>query len=787
MLENRVIENLRQEVLRGLSKPKVTSERAKILTESYVSTKSLAVVLKRALGLKAVLENMTIYIQPGEMIAGNLGPEPFSVSVFPEFSWKWILAQMEEFGVRGGDRFEISETTKKDLKEILPKWDGLCVEDTALASMPEAVKKARTAKLIGFENMLTGGVGHYLPGYEKVLTEGFSGIKKKIEEKLETIDIADPEGLSKKSFYDATLICCEAICNFARRFATLADQMAPGASDDAERRRLMTIGSICKHVPEYPARSFHEALQSLWITHIISYINQNGLATTLGRMDQYLYSFYQRDIKAGVLTREKALDLLVSFWFKCNEIIKLYNNLAATYYAGFPITQAPQLGGYTSDGRNATNELSDLILEAEERVRLPQPDIAVHYTPQIEQKFLEHACRVVAKSMKPKFFNTDIGIQSLLSLGVNLNDARDFAFVGCVQPSAPGKTWGWHQAGLVNLAKCLELALNDGVDQSSGERLGPSTGQISALRSMADVWNAFKIQTGNAVKLLVSAVQAVEGAHCKLIPLPYESLLVDDCVEVGKELNSGGARYNFTGIQGIGLATVADSLCAIKNLVFEKQKTTLPELVNAARKDFVGEKELQQMLLRTVPKFGNDNDDVDMIARNIASIYCGEVERYRNHRGGKFIPGMFSISAHVPFGKGTISTDGRLMSDPLSDACSPAQGRAALGPTAVARSVAKIDHVRVTNGTLLNVKYLSSQLAKEENVVRLAAFLRGFNQMGGYHVQINVVDPAMLRAAQKNPERYPDLLVRVAAYVAQFTQLSKEIQDEVIARSELSL
>ncbi|MFZ5631323.1 MAG: glycyl radical protein [Bacillota bacterium] len=787
MMQGWDIDSLRQKVLSNLSKPKLMAERAKILTKSYESTKGLPQVLRRALGLKALLENMTIYIQPYELIVGNLGPEPFSAPVYPECSWKWVVEQLEDFGSRGGDRFEVSEETKKDLRETLPKWDGLCVEDVALALMPESVKKAREAKLIGFENMLTGGIGHYLPGYDKVLTEGFAGFKKRIQAKLKTLDIADPEGLNARVFYEAALVCCEAACNFARRYAALAEEMASGVSDDTRREQLLNIARICRRVPEYPAETFYEALQSLWIAHIICYINQNGLAVTLGRTDQYLYPYYQRDVKAGILNREKALELLVSFWIKCNEIVKLYNNLAATYYAGFPVTQAPQVGGYTDDGRDGTNELSELILEAEERVRLPQPDVAVLYTPQMDQKFIERACRVVPKSMKPKFFNTDIGIQSLLSLGVNLDDVRDFAFVGCVEQSVPGKTWGWHNAGLVNLAKCLELALNDGIDNSSGQRIGPSTGKISVLQSMEDVWNAFKIQTGNAVKLLVAALHAVEEAHRTLVPLPYESLLIDDCVEMGRELNSGGARYNFTGIQGIGLATVADSLCAIKNLVLEEQKITLSELVNAAKKDFNDEEELRQTLLRMAPKFGNDDDDVDMIARKVAIIYCTEVEQYRNQRGGKFIPGMFSISAHVPFGKGTMSTDGRLKSEPLSDACSPAQGRVSVGPTGVARSVAKLDHVRVTNGTLLNVKYLASQLAKDENVARLAAFLRAFMQMGGYHVQINVVDPAMLRDAQKHPERYPHLLVRVAAYVALFTQLSKDIQDEIIARSELLL
>lgn len=777
----------RQDILAKLSHPKLTAERAQIITTSYESTKGLPQVLRRALGLKALLGQMKIYIQPHDLIVGNLGPEPFSAPVYPENSWRWIVDQLDDFESRDGDRFEVAEATKSELRKILPRWDGLSAEDMAQALMPESVKQAREAKLIGFENMLTGGIAHFLPDYQKVLTKGFSGIKRTIGERLTSLDRSSPEGFKKAIFYEAASVCCEAVCQFAQRYAELAKQLASEASDGDIRERLLTITSVCNRVPEQPASSFLEALQSIWMAHIVCYINQNGLAVTLGRMDQYLYPYYRNDLDAGVLTRDDAFQLLVSFWLKCNDIVKLYNNLAASYYAGFPITQAPHLGGYTKDGQDATNELSELILEVEETLRLPQPDIGVLYTPRMDQKFLEHACAVVPKSMKPKFFNTDLGIESLLTLGVSLADARNFCFVGCVEPSVPGKTWGWHNAGLVNLGKCLELALNNGIDHISGQRLGPATGKASELHTMDDIWDAFQSQTRNAVSTVVTALLSVEEAHRTRIPLPYESLLVDDCVEEGKELNSGGARYNFTGIQGLGLATVADSLCAIDKFVFQKNKLTLAQLVDAMKKDFSGEEELQQLLLRKAPKYGNDEEEVDVIAQKITTLYCAEVEHYQNLRGGKFIPGMFSISAHVPFGVGTMSADGRLKHEPLSDACSPAQGRVSAGPTAVARSVAKLDHVRVTNGTLLNVKYLASQLAGEEQLARLAAFLRTFMQLGGYHVQINVVDPAVLRDAQQNPAKYPHLLIRVAAYVALFTQLSKSIQDEIIARSELQL
>jgi formate C-acetyltransferase len=388
--------------------------------------------------------------------------------------------------------------------------------------------------------------------------------------------------------------------------------------------------------------------------------------------------------------------------------------------------------------------------------------------------------------MKPKYFNTDTIVKSLRSSGVSEEDLKDVAFVGCVEQSVPGKTWGWHNAGLVNLGKCLELAMNDGVELLTGKRLGPATGKPEDFKTMDDVWNAFEKQVETATNYLITAVNTVDTAHRTVLPLPYESLLIEDCIAKGKELNQGGARYNFTGIQGIGLATVADSLTAINKLVFEEKKVKLSDYIEAAKTDYANNDELYADIM-SAPKFGNDIDEADSIAEKVVTIYCSKVENHKNPRGGIFIPGMYSISAHVPFGQGTIKMDGNKISGPLSDGTSPVQGAIKNGPTGVAKSQAKLDHVRVTNGTLLNVKYLASQLKSPENIERLAAFLKAFMEIGGYHVQINVTDVKELKDAQKNPEKYPYLMVRVAAYVALFNQISKEIQDEIISRSELEL
>jgi formate C-acetyltransferase len=472
---------------------------------------------------------------------------------------------------------------------------------------------------------------------------------------------------------------------------------------------------------------------------------------------------------------------------KCNEIVKLYNNLASTYYGGFPITQALQLGGFLPNGNDATNELSNIILDAEMLVALPQPDLAVLWTNRMDSNYLEKAVQVIPKSMKPKFFNAHVGMQHLLSLGADLTEARNYAFAGCVESTIAGKTWHWANAGSVNLVKCLELTFTRGVDHSTGERLGKDTGALSKFSNFEDFYAAFSEQVKNATKLLVNALHCVETAHRDLVPLPYESLLVRDCIDKGRDLHQGGAKFNLTGIQGVGLATTADSLFAIKRSVFEEKKFTLKQLLEMVQRDWEGKEAERQYVLHKIDKYGNDEDEVDSIAGKIVDTYCKGVAEFKNLRGGPFVPGLFSVSTHVPFGFNVLSFDGRKKNDPLSDGCSPSQGRASKGPTAVAASLAKLDHAAVINGTLLNAKFNSMALSEHETIKKLSKFVGAFMRMDGFHLQINLINPAMLREAIDHPERHPNLLVRVAAYVALFSQLSREIQEEILSRSELGL
>jgi formate C-acetyltransferase len=776
------------EVLKKLGKPTICTERAVLVTQAYKEFEKEQAVVKRAKVFEKLLCNMSIHIQEDELIVGNLASEPFAVPIYPEYSWEWIIDQMEDFEKREGDRFYISQEKKEALRSLLPWWKGRSVDERALVLMPDEVKKARDAMLISLENSLTGAIGHYVPNYERILQEGFNGVKAEIEERMAKLDPTQPRDFEKRLFYEASLRCCDAMVRFSNRYSELAGEMAEKAGSQKRKKELLRIAEICARVPGNPAGSFYEALQSLWFAHLANYIFHNGLAVTIGRFDQYMYPFYEEDIKNGKISREEAKQLLESLWLKFNEIIKLYNNLAARLYSGFPITQAPQLGGLTVEGEDATNDLSELVLEVEASVSLPQPDVAVLYHEKMSHDFLVKACRMLPLAMKPKFFNVPVGTQHLLRLGVSSEDSKNYAFVGCVESTAPGKTWGWHNSGLINLAKCLELALNNGTDPATREKLGPETGEPRNFGRFDDVKRAFDKQVAHAIKMLVIALHSIEIAHKELVPLPYQSMLVDDCIEKGLDLHSGGARYNFTGIQAVGLATVADSLMAIKTLVFEKKSLTMEKLLLSLETNYKGMEELRQMLTNKMPKYGNDIDQVDHIAREVLQNYCSKVRRYRNRRGGPYTPGAFSISAHVALGASVLATpDGRKAGEPLSDACSPSQGMCKKGPTATYKSLAKLDHLAVTNGTLLNMKFDVLSFRSDDSVRKFADMLRAYMDMGGFHAQFNIVDPVLLRDAQKNPEKYPDLYVRVAAYVALFAQLGKEVQNEVISRSTMEV
>ncbi|TES86292.1 glycyl radical protein [Candidatus Aerophobetes bacterium] len=768
--------------------PEVCIERARLVTASYQETEGEPMIIRRAKALAKVLREMTIFIQKDQLIVGNQASKLRASPLFPETEAGYLERELDIFPKRGQDRLIIPDEVKQELqKEVFPYWMGKTTEDIALKAIPPESKEIFEHEHPVFcpDIHLKGSIGHVIVDYDRVLSLGISGIKKQVEEKLQKLDLPDPEELDKYHFYKAELIVCEAIVEWAERFAREARKLATGEKDEEWKAELEQIAKICEWVPENPARTFRQAVQSFWFTHLPLYIEQNGLAVSPGRLDQYLYPYYKKDKEEGRITKEEAQELLECLWIKFTEVMRAYDYNDAKYFAGFSISENVVLGGQTRSGEDATNELSFLCLEVEKNTKLSQPNLGVRIHAKTPDEFLMKAVEVISTGRtKPEIFNDDVGILSLTSLGVPLEDARNYSISGCVE-AVPPHTNGMTNAAMSNLAKALELALNDGKCRLCGKKLGLKTGDPRNFTSFDQVIDAYRKQVAYYVKHMVTTVNTIEKVHAQIMPLPYFSLVIDDCREEGKDVTWGGARYDYTGPQGVGLASVADSLAAIKKLVFDEKKVTMDELIEAMDTNFEGKETLRQILINEPPKYSNDNDYADNIAREVGVIYCQEVSKYHNTRGGKYRPGLYSVSANVPLGihVGALP-DGRKAKSPLSDGVSPAHGTERSGPTAIVKSVAKLDHTLVTNGTQLNMKFSPRVLSDLKGKRNLANLIRTFFDLGGWHIQFNVVSADTLREAQRKPDDYRWLIIRVAGYSAFFLELDKAVQDDIIDRTE---
>ncbi|MBP3039893.1 glycyl radical protein [Bacillaceae bacterium Marseille-Q3522] len=815
--------------------PEIEAQRAVLITESYKKTEAFPTVIRRAKALENILHKMDIVIRDGELIVGNLTKKPRATQIFPEFSNKWLLEEFETLAKRTGDVFLISEETKQALREVFQYWDGKTTNELATELMFPETKAAMNAGVFTVGNYYFNGVGHISVDYEKVLTKGFNGILAEVEAARAAADKTDPDFIKKSHFLDAVTITSKAVIAFANRFADLARSIASQTSDIKRKEELLQIANNCERVPANPAGNFHEALQSFWFVQAIIQIESNGHSISPMRFDQYIYPFYKKDIEAQKISKEDAQELLDCLWVKFNDVNKVRDEGSTKAFGGYPMFQNLIVGGQTPDGLDATNELSYACLEATAHTKLPQPSISIRVWNKTPDALLYKAGEVTRLGLgMPAYYSDEVIIPSLVSRGVTLADARDYGIIGCVEPQKGGKTEGWHDAAFFNMAKVLEITLNNGV--VNGKQLGPKTGDFTTCPSFEALKAAYEKQMHYFVQLLVNADNSVDIAHGTRAPLPFLSSMVDDCIGKGKSLQEGGAHYNFTGPQGVGVANVGDSLMAIKKLVFEEGKVTLSELKQALDCNFgagqsvedsslngitqealvevikklllegnkvsldelqgipnlkvdrgnSGNQEyLRQLLENRAPKYGNDFDEVDLLARDAALIYCREVEKYRNPRGGAFQPGLYPVSANVPMGAETGATpDGRKAGQPLADGVSPVSGRDKKGPTAAANSIAKLDHCIASNGTLFNQKFHPSALAGQAGLENLAALVRGFFELKGMHVQFNVVSRETLIEAQKHPEKYKNLVVRVAGYSAHFTSLDKTIQDDIINRTE---
>lgn len=825
------VQALREQILNA--SPRIETDRARILTESYKETESLPMVLRRAKALEKILAELPVIIRSGELIVGSLTVEPHSAQVFPEFSNQWLLNEFDRLNQRTGDRFTISEEAKQELAAIFPYWKGKTTSELATSYMMQDTLASIDENVFTVGNYYFNGVGHIAVDYAKVLHKGFKGIMQDVLAAMDAADKRSPDYLKQEAFFKAVLISCNAAINFAHRYARKVREMADDVSPQ-RRSELMEIARICETVPENGASSFYEACQSFWLTHAIIQIESNGHSISPARFDQYMYPFLAQDRS---ITPEMAQELLDCLWIKFNDINKVRDEDSTKGFGGYPMFQNLIVGGQTRGGLDATNPLSYMAMTATAHVSLHEPSFSVRIWAKSPDDFLLKACEVSRLGMGiPAYYNDEVIIPALINRGLSLEDARDYGIIGCVEPQGPGKTEGWHDAAFFNMSKVLEITLNNG--RSGTRQLGPKTGEIADFHCFEDVLEAYRKQMAWFVHHLTAADNSVDLAHAERAPLPFLSCMVDDCISRGKTVQEGGAHYNFTGPQGVGVANVGDSLMAIKRLVFEEGRVSLAHLKEAldsnfgrsaetpsvpakaeegdvtydmvlgALKKILGENSgidlsalakpaepvaqgsleaLRQMLINSVPKFGNDIDEVDMMARAGAEIYCREVEKYRNPRGGVFQAGLYPVSANVAMGTAVGATaDGRLAGEPLPDGVSPSRGMDCSGPTAAANSVAKLDHALASNGTLFNQKFHPAALKGEDGLHHLAALLRGFFDQKGMHVQFNVVDRSILLAAQKEPEKYRDLVVRVAGYSAQFVSLDKSVQDDIIMRTEHS-
>lgn len=789
------VKKLKEEVMSAM--PCIEADRAIILTKAFKENENEPIIIRKAKSLEAVLKELPIVIRDEELIVGSLTKNPRSAQVFPEFSNEWLVKEFDKFEQRTSDAFKITEKTKDDLKEAFKYWKGKTVSELATSYMSDETKKAMGSNVFTVANYYFNGLGHISVDYKKVLDKGFKGIIEEVEEKLGNYNKSLPDYVEKRMFWESIIISCKAAINYAKRYSNLAKELSEKATNIRRKNELLNISKICNKVPENPAETFYEACQSFWFVQAIISLESNGHAISPARFDQYMYPYYKHDIDSDENLRGFNTEILHCLWVKFNDLTKVRDETTTKAFSGYSMFQNLIVGGQTEDGKDATNELSYMCLEATGSLLLPQPSLSVRIWSKTPDDFLIRTCELTRLGTGlPAFYNDEVIIPMLVNQGLTLEDARDYGIVGCVEPQKPAKTDGWYDAAFFNLAKILELSINNGF--SNGKRVGLDTGDFTSFKSLDDLINAYEKQMEYFVGQMVQADNCVDIAHRERAPLPFLSCMLDDCIAKGKSIQEGGGHYRFSGPLGVGVANVGDSFMAIKKLIFDENKLTLEELKEALDSNFgefdkdnkkkANHKSIKQMLLNRSPKFGNDIDEVDELTRIGSLIYCKEVEKHMNQRGGKFIPGLYPVSNNVHLGSLVLATpDGRNAYKPLADGVSPTRGADLQGPTAAANSVSKLDHFSAPSGTLFNQKFNPRSLEGDNGLKNLAALIRSYFDKKGMHVQFNVIDKETLIDAQKHPENYRDLIVRVAGYSAQFICLDKGVQDDIIKRTEQSM
>ena len=812
--------------------PVIESARAKLITESYKATEDEPIITRRAKAFAHILHNIPIIIRDEELIVGSSTLAPRGCQTFPEYSFQWLEDELDTVATRTADPFYIAEETKAELREVHKYWKGKTTSELATSYMaPEAIL-AIDHNIFTPGNYFYNGVGHVTVKYEEVLAIGYEGIIAKAQKELDECNVGDGDYAKKSRFLEAVIMSCQAVIDYAHRYAELAEQMAYQCQDPTRKQELLQIASNCTHVPAKGARNFYEACQSFWFVQQLIQMESSGHSISPGRFDQYMYPYYKSDMEAGNLTREFAQELMDCIWVKLNDLNKCRDAASAEGFAGYSLFQNLIAGGQNKDGEDVTNDLSFMCIQASMHVHLPAPSLSVRVWNGSPHEFLIKAAELTRTGIGlPAYYNDEVIIPALQNRGLSLADAREYNIIGCVEPQKAGKTEGWHDAAFFNMCRPLEMVFSNGMDK--GVQISVQTGDVTEMKSFDEFYDAYKKQMEYFISLLVNADNAIDVAHAERCPLPFLSCMVDDCLKRGKSVQEGGAVYNFTGPQGFGIANMADSLYAIRKLVYEEKKMTKEELKEALAWNYgkgidaqsaadittIVMQKLQEngisvneqtatavmtatlgtepspekkarfeeihKMIEEVPKFGNDIPDVDYFARDVAYTYTRPLQKYMNPRGGHYQAGLYPVSANVPLGGQTGATpDGRYAHTPVADGVSPSAGKDVKGPTAAATSVSRLDHFIVSNGTLFNQKFHPSALAGREGLEKFVALIRGYFDQKGMHMQFNVVDRETLLDAQKHPEKYKHLVVRVAGYSALFTTLSRSLQDDIIRRTE---
>jgi pyruvate formate-lyase/glycerol dehydratase family glycyl radical enzyme len=790
------IERLKQRSL--TVEQEVCVERARYFTESFRRTEAEPMIARRARALAYVLERMTVTIGPEELIVGRQASRLRAAPIFPEYSVDWILEEIDELPRRPSDRFAVPAEARDVLLDVCRWWQGRTVEDRCLATLPEEVMQAYRMGVLSATGNMTSGDGHILLDFPKLLRVGARGIAAEAQEALEGLDPGDPASVGRRTVLASIPIVYGGVIRFAERYAEQAERLAGEERNPGRRTELKEIAAVCRRVPQYPPESFREAVQSVWLIHLVSQIEANGHSMSLGRFDQYMFPFYRADRVRGCLSDEQAEELLACLWIAMFGITKIRPWSHTRFSAGGPTYQNLTLGGVDAEGRDASNELTFLCLDSVARTRLPQPNVSVRLHAGSPSALYQKCIEVIRLGFgMPALHNDELMVPSLLSRGVKVEDARGYAIIGCIEPIIPGKH-GYRAAGMsfTNFPKILELALHGGRDPLTGLRPCPDERDLASFESFDELLAAFRKQMAYYVRLRLAGEYAIDAAIEELVPDSFCTGLIQDCIARGRTPKQGGAVYDIVTGPETGVANAGNSLAAIRRLVFDQGMIDGAILLAALDSDFAGAEgeQVRQMLLNKAPKFGNDQEEADELAAEAYRVFIDELERYPTARSGRGpigclnVPCTATISANVPSGlRVGASADGRTAGEPLAEGCSPFHGTDLRGPTAVFQSVARMPNMRITGGNLLNQKLNPGALATPEGRLKLEALVRAFFESKGYHIQFNVISSETLRAAQREPEKYRDLVVRVAGYSALFGNLEPATQEDIIARTEHAL